>query len=147
MSPLSARKAMATIAGIGAIALLATACSSSSNSGSGSTSAATSAASSAASAPASSAASAPASSAASSAGSSAASSAASSAGSSAASSGGAAVPGDDAVWCDTIKKNWPNISGKTISVYTSIVGTELDGLKKSWTDFKDLHRRHHQRQR
>lgn len=59
-------------------------------------------------------------------------------GSETASSGGAGpVAGDDDTWCDTIKKDWPNITGKTVSIYTSIVGAELDGLKKSWTDFKD----------
>jgi alpha-glucoside transport system substrate-binding protein len=47
------------------------------------------------------------------------------------------VQGDDDTWCDTIKKNWPNISGKTVSIYTSIVSEEAKALQKSWTDLTD----------
>ncbi|MTD16016.1 extracellular solute-binding protein [Nakamurella sp. YIM 132087] len=53
------------------------------------------------------------------------------------SGGSGTVPGDDDTWCDTIKSNWADISGKSVSVYTSIVAAEAEGLKNSWTDFTD----------
>lgn len=50
---------------------------------------------------------------------------------------GDAVAGDDDTWCDDLKKNWPDISGKSVTIYTSIVGTEATGLQNSWKDFTD----------
>lgn len=44
---------------------------------------------------------------------------------------------DDATWCDDLKKNWPDISGKSVTIYTSIVGAEATGLQNSWKDFTD----------
>jgi len=36
-----------------------------------------------------------------------------------------------------IKKNWPDISGKTVTAYTGISGVEADGLKTSFKAFED----------
>ncbi len=124
MSRTSANKAMATIAGISALALIVTACSSSSTPAAGSSSATTSAASSAAPAASAPAASAPAA--------SAAPAASSAVGSGTAA---AAVAGDDATYCDTIKKDWPGISGKTVTVYSGVTGTEGTAMGKSFDDF------------
>ena len=130
-------KAIGTIAGIGALALVITACGSSStpaasNSSSGGSSSASSA-------PAASASSAsvPAASGGAASSGAASSGAASSGGASSggASSGGAAVAGDDATYCNTIKKDWPNISGKTVSVYSGVIGSEGAAMGKSFDDF------------
>ena len=130
----SASKAMATIAGIGAVALIMSACGSSDN-GSGSSSQAPAGTTSAADTTS---AAGPATSNAGNSGSSSSGSGQSGAPSSGGgSSSGPAVAGDDATWCDDIKKNWPDISGKKVTIYTSIVGAELESMKKSWTDFKD----------
>jgi len=119
---------MATIAGISALALIVTACSSSSTPAvAGSTTSSPSAVSSAPAAAGS--ASAPSSAMSSAAGSIPASSSASGT-----SGGGAAVAGDDATYCDTIKKTWPNISG-TVSVYSTVTGTEATAQSKSFDDF------------
>ncbi|MDQ6659223.1 MAG: ABC transporter substrate-binding protein [Actinomycetota bacterium] len=45
------------------------------------------------------------------------------------------MAGDDATWCDTVKKDWPGISGKTISIYSGITGVEGTQLENSWKDF------------
>ena len=45
------------------------------------------------------------------------------------------MAGDDATYCDTIKKAWPNISGKTVTVYSSVTGDEAKQLEASWSDF------------
>ncbi len=117
MSRTSANKAMATIAGISALALIVTACSSSSSTTAASSSSASS------SAPAAST-------------SAATSSAAGSAAPSSASAGGggSAVAGDDATYCNTIKKNWPNLSG-SVTVYSGVTGTEGVAMGKSFDDF------------
>ncbi|MEJ7650356.1 MAG: ABC transporter substrate-binding protein [Nakamurella sp.] len=60
----------------------------------------------------------------------------SSSGGSGSSSGAAPVESDDATWCDTAK-SFGDITGKSISVYSSIVGAEQTGLQKSWADFTD----------
>ncbi len=137
MSRTSANKAMATIAGISALALIVTACSSSSTPAAGSSSAASSAAASApaASAPAASApaASAPAASASAPAASGSAPAASSGAPSSSASQAGL---NDDATWCDYLKKTYPGISGKSVSGYGSIASTEAAQLRTSWKDFE-----------
>src|SRR6195952_4173230 len=126
---------MASIAGISALALIISSCSSSSST--------------AASAPASSAAAVPSSAAAAPSSAAAAPSSAAAAPSSAAgapaSSGGAAssvspgVPAalnDDATWCDYLKKTYPGISGKSVSGYGSIESSEAEQLRSSWTDFE-----------
>jgi alpha-glucoside transport system substrate-binding protein len=46
------------------------------------------------------------------------------------------VPGDDDTYCDTIKSKYGDISGKTVSVYSGIVGVEGTNLAKSWKDFQ-----------
>ncbi len=131
------RGRLAAVAGAAAIALVLSACGSSgtgSAAGGSTTPAATSPASSAAPASGSS------SSAAAGGSSSAPASSAAAGGSSSApasSGASASVPGDDDTWCDAIKKDWPNITGKSISVYSSIVGSEADSLQKSWKDFTD----------
>jgi alpha-glucoside transport system substrate-binding protein len=124
---------MATIAGIGAVALVLTACGSSSSTASSNSSSSSPAAASAPAAAGSSAApmvspSAPASGAMSSGpmSSGPASSGTASAGT---------VPNDDATYCDTIKKTWPNISGKTVTVYSGVTGTEGTAMGKSFDDF------------
>ncbi|WP_154674014.1 ABC transporter substrate-binding protein [Nakamurella lactea] len=130
------RRALGLVAATAAAALVLSACGSSNDAGGGGTTAATTSAaatggetsaaeSSAESSPAESSAEAP------------GSETSGATGSETTSGAGAAVEGDDDTWCDTIKKDWPNITGKTVSIYTSIVGAELEGLKKSWTDFKD----------
>jgi alpha-glucoside transport system substrate-binding protein len=108
------------VAGISVVALVAAACGSSTDAGS--TTSATSAATSATSAATS-----------------AESSASESESSGAETSGSAAQPveGDDDTYCDTIKTNWPDLTGKNINVYAGIVGAEGDGLQKSWADFTD----------
>jgi len=134
VSRTSASKAMATIAGISAMALVMTACGSSTPAATSPTSSASSAGSSSAGSSSSS------SSAASSAGGAGSSSAApssSSAGTGGASAGGAAMASDDATYCDFIKKTWPNISGKSVGVYSSITGDEATQLVSSWKDFTD----------
>jgi len=45
------------------------------------------------------------------------------------------VAGDDDTWCPTIKKDWPNISGKTVTMYSSITGDEATALRKTMEDF------------
>ncbi len=42
---------------------------------------------------------------------------------------------DDATYCPFLKATWPNISGKTISIYGSITGVEAAQLVSSWKDF------------
>jgi len=122
----SASKAMATIAGIGAMTLVLSACGSSSTPAASGSSSGVSTASSAAAAvtPASS-----------SAASSASPSSAGTSGASASGSNSAAGLNDDATWCDFIKKTWPGISGKTVSGYGSITADEGEQLKASWKDF------------
>lgn len=53
------------------------------------------------------------------------------------SASGGETMGDDDTWCDDLKKNWPDISGKSVTIYTSIVGDEATNLQKSWQDFTD----------
>lgn len=129
MSRTSASKAMATIAGIGAMALVMTACGSS-------TPAATSPSSSTSSSSAPAAASGGGASSSAAAPSSAAAAPSSSA---AAGTGGAAaagpMAGDDATYCDFLKKTWPSVSGKSVGVYSSITGDEATQLVSSWKDF------------
>ncbi len=48
-----------------------------------------------------------------------------------------AVQGDDDTWCDAIKKDWPDISGKNVTIYSSITGDEATSLRDSWKDFTD----------
>lgn len=50
---------------------------------------------------------------------------------------GDAAAGDDNTWCDTVKQNWPDITGKTVTIYSSITGDEATALKSSWKDFTD----------
>ena len=138
MSRTSANKAMATIAGISALALIVTACSSSSTPAAGSSSAASSAAASApaASAPAASApaASAPAASASAPAASGSAPAASSGAPSSSASQAGL---NDDATWCDYHQEDLPGISGKSVSGYGSIDRRPRPrSYGTSWKDFE-----------
>jgi alpha-glucoside transport system substrate-binding protein len=111
-----AKNKIRIVAGISVVALLATACGSSGDAATSSTSTAATTASS----PASSA-------------------AGSESSASSETSGSAAEPveGDDDVWCDTIKENWPDISGKNVNMYAGIVGVEGDGLVKSWADFTE----------
>ncbi|WP_197676416.1 ABC transporter substrate-binding protein [Nakamurella panacisegetis] len=123
---------MATIAGIGALALIMSACSSSSSSSSTSSAASAAGGSSSAAAPvgsSSAAAGSPSASA------PASSSPASSGGPSSSSSATAAGLNDDATYCDYLKKTWPNISGKQVSVYTSIAGDEGKQVESSFKDF------------
>lgn len=128
MSRTSANKAMATIAGIGALTLIMSACSSSS-----STAPASSGGSSSSSTPAGSSAPPAAS------GGESSSSAPASGGGSPSASGSVSAPAagmnDDATYCSYIKSTWPNISGKTITVYGSITGDEARQLGDSWKDF------------
>ncbi|MET0864419.1 MAG: ABC transporter substrate-binding protein, partial [Nakamurella sp.] len=112
------KKFTATIAGISAVALVLTACSSSSTSSTSSSSAAGS------------------STAASAAASGAESSAASS-GSAAASTGGAATLPATTDWCQHIKDTYPDISGKTVGVYTTIVAPEDTPYINSWKEFTE----------
>lgn len=44
---------------------------------------------------------------------------------------------DDATWCDHLKRNWPDISGTTITVYSVITGSEGNVLPDSWKDFTE----------
>ncbi len=120
MSRTSASKAMATIAGIGALALVMSACSSSSSTAASSSSSSSSSSAASSAPPAASSSAAPA-------------SGPSSSG--AATSGSAAVPGDDATYCDTIKKDWPGISGKTVVVYSGVTGSEGTAMGKAFQDF------------
>ncbi|MBN9610461.1 MAG: extracellular solute-binding protein [Actinobacteria bacterium] len=50
---------------------------------------------------------------------------------------GDAAAGDDNTWCDSIKQNWPDIKGKSVTIYSSITGDEATSLKESWKDFTD----------
>ena len=50
---------------------------------------------------------------------------------------GDAAAGDDSTWCNTIKQNWPDISGKSVTLYSSITGDEATALKQSWKDFTE----------
>ncbi len=45
------------------------------------------------------------------------------------SAGAAAGMNDDATWCDYLKKTYPGISGKTVSGYGSIAAPEANQLK------------------
>lgn len=45
--------------------------------------------------------------------------------------------GDEDTWCDEINANWPDITGSSVTIYTSITGVEADQLRDSWTDFAD----------
>lgn len=119
---------MATIAGIGAMALVLSACSSSSSAGAGGSASGSSAASApAVSAPAAS------SSAASTA--AVASSAVAASGAATTGSAGTAALSDDATYCPYLKATWPNISGKQVSIYAGITGDEGKQLESSWADF------------
>jgi len=42
---------------------------------------------------------------------------------------------DDATYCPYLKASWPNITGKQITVYSSITGDEGSQLESSWKDF------------
>jgi alpha-glucoside transport system substrate-binding protein len=112
---------MAAVAAVGATALVLSACGSSNGGATGSTGSSSGQSSSESSAPAG----------------ETSSMAESSSGSSSASGSGGAALGDDNTWCDDLKKNWPDISGKSVTVYTSIVGEEATNLQKSWKDFTD----------
>ena len=102
------KKFTATIAGVSAVALVLTACSSSTTSSTSSSSAA---------------------------GSSAASAAATGSGSAAAESSGPLPATTD--WCQHIKDTYPDISGKTVGVYTTIVAPEDTPYINSWKAFTD----------
>jgi alpha-glucoside transport system substrate-binding protein len=108
-----AKKLTATIAGIGALALVLTACSSSSTSSTSTSSAASSAA----------------------ATSGGAASGGASASGSAAAGGGAAASGD---YCTTIKSQWPDdMTGKTIDYYTTVSPPEDVQWKESFKPFEE----------
>lgn len=47
------------------------------------------------------------------------------------------MAGDDATYCDELKKDFPNISGKTVTIYAGITGSEATQLGNSWKDFTD----------
>ncbi|MET3804586.1 alpha-glucoside transport system substrate-binding protein [Nakamurella sp. UYEF19] len=113
---------MVTIAGISALALIITACGSSSSTAPAASSTPSTSAP-AVSAPSSAA---PATSAA---------PGSSTAPTSSSTGSGPAVAGDDATYCDTIKKDWPNITGKQVSIYAGISGDEGKQLEASWKDF------------
>lgn len=145
-------RAAAAVATVGVIALLASACGSSDNAGNNSAATTTTGGTTDAGAPSGSS---PAAGGESSAGMSGASSGAESSGGAGASGGagssqpaasggsgatgatGAAVAGDDDTWCDTVKKDWPGISGKTVSIYAGITGKEGTELENSWKDFTE----------
>ena len=141
MSRTSANKAMATIAGISALALIVTACSSSSSTAASSTSS-SSAAAAASSAPA------------------AAPATFGTCGFLLRSGLGRGIglrtgapqppayrlgrpqpPSDDATYCDTIKKNWPDISGKNVTVYAGIDRHRGHGAGQVVEGLHHLHRR------
>ncbi len=122
-----AKKFTAAVVGVSALALVLTACSSSSTSSDTSSAAATSAA--ATSAAASSAES-------SAAGSSAASSGASSAASGSAGAGGSAKPAS-IPWCDTLKSTYGDLTGKTVGVYSTIVAPEDQPYIDSFKPFEE----------
>ena len=135
MSRTSASKAMATIAGISALALFVSACGSSSTPSAASSSSSGSGSSAASSAPAAVGSSSAPSSAAVAPATGASSSGVASSSPSSSGSAGSTVPGDDATYCDTIKKDWPNISGKTVSIYSGVTGTEGTAMGKAFADF------------
>ncbi len=131
MARTSARRMMAAVAGIGALALVISACGSSSNGSEGAnTSAAGNTQSSEEQAPPPSSEGGGASSEAPEAGGSESESEAPSE-----SGNGDAAAGDDDTWCDTIKQNWPDIDGKTVTMYSSITGDEATSLRKTMEDF------------
>ena len=145
----SASKTTATIAGIGAFALIVTACGNSggtaaSNSQSSESSSSSSSTSSESSAESASMTSDSGSSMASGDSGSSMSSGGESAGSGTMSSDGTdstpeptPMAGDDATYCDELKKDFPNISGKTVSIYAGITGEEGTQLTNSWKDFTE----------
>ena len=45
--------------------------------------------------------------------------------------------GSDDDYCDVVKKNWPDTSGKTVTVYTGISGVEAEGLRTSFKAFEE----------
>ena len=47
------------------------------------------------------------------------------------------MAGDDATYCDELKKDFPGISGKKISIYAGITGSEGTDLQTSWKDFTE----------
>ncbi len=100
MAHKAARRLTATVAGVGALALVLTACSSGSTSSSGTTSAATSAAGGGA-------------------------------------SGSAAAGGESGDWCQTIKDNWGDLTGKTITYYTTVGDEEKATWLGGFKPFED----------
>lgn len=103
------KRLTATVAGVGAIALVLSACGSSSSS-SGTTSAAAT---------------------------SAAESSAATGGASGGASASAGPVSGDSGWCDTVKEKYGDLTGKTVGVYTTITGTEADAYKKSYQLFTE----------
>jgi len=100
-----ARKFTATIAGISALALVLSACSSSSTTSSSTSTSAES---------------------------SADASAADTASAGAEPTGPVSA---DSGWCDMVKEKFGDITGKTVGVYTTITGTEADGYVQAYKDF------------
>ncbi len=100
MAHKAARRLTATVAGVGALALVLTACSSGSTSSSGTTSAATSAAGGGA-------------------------------------SGSAAAGGESGDFCQTIKDNWGDLTGKTITYYTTVGDEEKPYWLAGFKPFED----------
>lgn len=126
MSRTSASKAMTTIAGIGVVALVLSACGGSSDGAASSEAPASN--DSSASAPAETGGSeAPATS----------EEGSSEETSSTGGAGGGAVEGDDDVWCDTLKSTYGDITGKTISIATGITGEEGTNVQNSFKTFVD----------
>ena len=102
------KKFTATIAGISAVALVLSACSSNSTSSSSSSSA-----------PAS----------------SAAATASAAGGAASGSAGAADAAADD--WCSTVKANWPGTEGTSVNIYTTIVGDEQALYEESLKPFTE----------
>lgn len=100
---------MATIAGFGAAAMVISACGSSGGTGTSGESSSPSGA---------------------------ASQESSAGGSSGAAVGTTTGSEDDGTWCDDIKKNWPGIDGKNVTMYSSITGDEATSLRSTMEDFK-----------
>ena len=136
MSRTSRSKGFALVAVAGAAALVLSACGSSDNSSSSSSTPATTSAAAASAATSSEAMTSEASSSEAMTSASGSETGASGSGSETSSAAGSLVGSDDD-YCDVIKKNWPDISGKTVTVYTGISGVEADGLKTSFKAFED----------
>ena len=99
------RRLTATIAGVGALALVLSACGGSSTSSSTTSAAATSAA------------------------------ATSGGGGGASAGADSGPVSADSGWCDTVKEKYGDLTGKTVGVYTVITGTEADAYRKSYELF------------